>query len=124
MSNYKGMGMLMAALSLGLATTAFGQDAFPEPSTSAQPGSIAEEAQIGTIEAREDDLGVARDDSEQDMHGTGADDEAVSGSAATSGQERDEGSPYADLEPDDPGLDEPRQPIRPGQMEQERERVE
>ncbi|MCE8035545.1 MAG: hypothetical protein LPK20_00965 [Halomonas sp.] len=118
MSDYKGMGMLMAALSLGLATSAFGQDAFPEPSTSVQPGSMAEEAEIGTIEVREDDLGVARDDPEYDMQGTSALDEP------DSRQERDAGSPYADLEPDDPGLDEPRQPIRPGQMEQERGRQE
>lgn len=121
MNDYKGMGVLLATLTLGMTTMAFGQDPFPEPSTAAQPGSVADEAEIGTIEAREDGLGVERLPPEQDMHGTGALDEPVSGDGADARQEGDDGSPYADLVPEAPGLEEPRQPIRPGQMEQERE---
>ncbi|MCC5882659.1 MAG: hypothetical protein JJU25_08490 [Halomonas sp.] len=131
MINHKGMGVLLATFTLGMATAALAQDPFPEPSTAAQPGSVAEEAEIGTIEAREDDLGVARDDPEQDMQGTATRDEPISGdgTGAESGQDGSErqgesnefDSPYRDLEPEDPGLEEPRQPIRPGQMEEEQD---
>ncbi|MFQ3789503.1 hypothetical protein [Halomonas sp. A29] len=135
MSYRKGMGVLVAMLAIGVSSSIHGQDAFPEPSTPAQRGSVAEEATIGTIEARDDDLGVARDEPEQDMHGTGSSDEdearpgadtgadtesqAGQGGSERQGEGNEFDSPYADLEPESPGLEEPRQPIRPGQMEQE-----
>ncbi|MGR2739943.1 hypothetical protein ACUY1T_16000 [Billgrantia sp. Q4P2] len=140
MNYHKGMGFLVAALAFGAVPAAFGQDASPEPSAPVQKGAVAEEAQIGTIEAREDDLGVARDEPEQDMHGTGSNDENEAQSGADTGADTEPqvgqggserqgesnefDAPYRDLEPESPGLEEPRQPIRPGQMEQEHDRQE
>ncbi len=164
MCNRNGKVALAAVLTLWASSAAFGQDPFPEPNTPAQQGSVADEAQIGTIEARTDGLGVERLPPQQDMHGAGERDERISGDGTgpgfdpqrgragsghggndrgvndrggneqraggqgENGQQRpphsngDDASPYRDLEPGDPGLDEPRQPIRPGQMEQERDR--
>ena len=160
MKTLKGVGSLAAALTLtvGAAPVAFSQDAFPEPNTPAQEGSVADDAQIGTIEARDDGLGVDRDEPEKDMHGSGAIDEPISGDGTGPGfdpeqgpdgidNERQEASDRAssdeastgessaddanadeaseeEAEPDPPGLDEPRQPIRPGQMEQLDDREE
>ncbi|MGQ4878041.1 hypothetical protein ACOJCM_05655 [Billgrantia sp. LNSP4103-1] len=127
---------VIAVLLLGASSTVVGQDASPPPSSSsAGQGSSGGEATIGTVPEREDDLGTARDEPERDMLGTGAAGEPVSGdgtgqdSMPPEGQAADSpdraGTSVDDIRAhEDPGLDEPRQPIRPGQMEQEVERQE
>lgn len=106
-----GVATLIATLALGSTPLAFGVDPFYDSSPETLPGTVSGEEAIGTIDEREDDQGTARDTPEQDMHGTGVD----------SSTSADVDSPYADLEPESSALDEPRQPIRPGQMEQEGE---
>lgn len=100
---------LLATLAMSVAPFAFGVDPFYDSSPETLPGAVSGEEAFGTIEEREDDLGFARDEAEQDMHGSSVDNTTPAYV----------GSPYADLESDSPDLDEPRQPIRPGQMEQE-----
>lgn len=109
MKRYRGVGGLLALLALGATPLAFGVDPFYDSSPEMLPGAVSGEEAIDTIDEREDDQGVARDTPEQDMHGTGVD----------SSTPADVDSPYADLEPESSALDEPSQPIRPGQMEQE-----
>ena len=101
--------VLLATLALSVAPFAFGVDPFYDSSPETLPGAVSGEQAFDTIEERENDPGFVRDEAEQDMHGSSVDNTTPT----------DVDSPYADLEPDSPDLDEPRQPIRPGQMEQE-----
>ena len=109
MKRHNGKKALLAALALSAAPLAFGVDPFYDSNPETLPGAVSGEEAFGVTEEHENNVGAVRDEAGQDMHGTGVD-------HATS---TDVGSPYADLEPDGPGLNEPGQPIRPGQMEQE-----
>ncbi|NLC20607.1 MAG: hypothetical protein GX771_01690 [Halomonadaceae bacterium] len=109
MKRHNGKKALLAALALSAAPFAFGVDPFYDSSPETLPGAVSGEAAFGAMEERENNIGTARDEAGQDMHGTSID----------NANSTDVGSPYTDLEPDTHELDEPGQPIRPGQMEQE-----
>jgi len=109
MKRHDGKKALLVALALSAAPFAFGVDPFYDSSPETLPGAVSGEEAFGGIEARENNVGTARDEAGQDMHGTSSDNATPT----------DVDSPYADLEPDSHALDEPGQPIRPGQMEQE-----
>ncbi|WP_111414971.1 hypothetical protein [Billgrantia lactosivorans] len=116
----KWMGTLTTILSIAFASAALAQDTSPPPSSAAEDATSAGEAALGEVPEREDDAGTARDAPERDLQGTGADAaaDADGGEArddeVTGRQEEGRGDTASE-----PGLDEPRQPIRPGQMEQD-----